>query len=133
MPDDFSPLDKNAPGMEPVHVTVVGGTGSGDSSKQMIVTPAGQPNLIATFIPTATALAVRWIDMFLTVFLAVSGIGAAISIDAVKQLIPDHAAFGGGVIEEAIFYSFVAATFGLLKDLAVIVGKLKQRYPLLDV
>lgn len=119
--------------MEPVHVTVVGGTGSGEGLKQEIVTPAGQPNVIATFVPTATALFVRWIDTFLTTFLAISGVGAAISIEAVRDLVPNHAALGGTVMEEAIFYAFVTATFSLLKDLTVIVGKLKQKFPLLDV
>jgi hypothetical protein len=119
--------------MEPVHVTVVGGTGDGGTSKQVLITPAGQPNVIATFIPTATALVVRFFDTFLTVLLAVSGIGAVTSIDAIKQLVPSHAALGGAVFEEAVFYAFVAASFGLLKDLAVIVSKLKSKYPLLDV
>ncbi len=117
----------------PISVTVVGGTGSGDSTQQMLVTPAGQPNVIATFIPTATALLVRWIDTFLTTFLAISGIGAAISIDAIKNLVPTHTAIGGAVMEEAIFYALVTATFGSLKDLTVIVSKLKNKYPLLDV
>jgi hypothetical protein len=119
--------------IEPVHVTVVGGTGAGDSMKQEIVTPAGQPNVIATFIPTATALLVRWIDTFLTTFLAISGVGAAISIDAIRNLVPSHTALGGAVMEEAVFYAFVTATFSLLKDLTVIVGRLKAKFPLLDV
>jgi hypothetical protein len=121
------------PAMEPVRVTIVGGTGSGNSSTQTIVTPAGQRNIIATFVPTALALLVGWVDTFLTVFLAVSGIGAVSSIDAVKSLIPTHAALGGAVMEEAIFYAFTAATFALLKDIAVIVSKLKQKFPLLGV
>ncbi len=121
------------PEIAPIAVTVMGGTGSGDSSQRMIVTPAGQPNIIATFIPTATALLVRWIDTFLTTFLAISGVGAAISIDAIKNLVPSHAALGGQVMEEAIFYALVTATFGSLKDLTVIVGKLKAKFPLLDV
>jgi len=119
--------------MDPVHVTVIGGTGDGISTKQIIHTPMGQPNVIATFIPTATALFVRWIDTFLTTFLAISGIGAAISIEAIRNLVPSHAALGGAVMEEAVFYAFVTATFSLLKDLTVIVGKLKARFPLLDV
>lgn len=121
------------PVIEPVHVTVVGGTGDGGMSKQTLATPAGQPNVVATFVPTATALIVRWVEAFLTTFLAISGIGAAISIDAIRHLVPTHAALGGAVMEEAIFYAFVTATFGLLKDLTVIVGKLKAKYPLLDV
>ena len=75
----------------------------------------------------------RWIDTFVTTFLAISGVGAAISIDAVRHLVPSHTALGGAVMEEAVFYAFVTATFGLLKDLTVIVGKLKAKYPLLDV
>jgi hypothetical protein len=128
-PDESS----NTPGMEPVHVTVVGGTGDGGTRQQVIVTPSGQRNLIATFIPTATALAVRFLDTFLTVLLSISGIGAITSIDAIKNLVPTHSALGGAVFEEAVFYAFVAATFGLLKDIAVIVAKLKAKYPLLDV
>lgn len=121
------------PMIEPVHVTVLGGTGSGEATTRELVTPAGQPNVIATFIPTATALVVRWIDAFLTTFLAISGVGAAISIEAIRNLVPTHSALGGAVMEEAIFYAFVTATFGMIKDLTVIVGKLKARYPLLDV
>lgn len=119
--------------IEPVHVTVVGGTGSGGQAQQEIVTPAGRPNVIATFVPTATALLVRWIDTFLTTFLAISGVGAAISIEAIRNLVPSHTALGGTVMEEAVFYAFVTATFGSLKDLTVIVGKLKAKFPLLDV
>lgn len=126
------PDEKLTP-LEPVHVTVVGGTGDGSATKQTLLTPAGQPNIVATFIPTATALIVRWIDAFLTTFLAISGIGAAISIDAIRNLVPTHTALGGAVMEEALFYAFVTATFGLLKDLTVIVGKLKAKFPLLDV
>lgn len=118
--------------LAPVHVTVVGGTGDGGTTQQELRTPAGQPNVIATFVPTATALLVRGIDTFLTVFLAISGIGAITSIDAIKQLVPDHVAFGGR-FEEAVFYAAVAAGFGTLKDLAVIVGRLKAKFPLLDV
>jgi hypothetical protein len=119
--------------MEAVHVTVVGGTGDGSQSQQELITQSGQPNIIATFVPTATALLVRWIDTFLTTFLAISGVGAAISIEAIRNLVPTHAALGGAVMEEAIFYAFITATFGALKDLTVIVGKLKARFPLLDV
>ena len=68
--------------MQPIHVTVVGGTGDGGTNRQYLKTPTGQPNVIATFIPTATALLVRGVDTFLTVFLAISGIGAITSIDA---------------------------------------------------
>lgn len=117
---------------EPIHVTIVGGTGDGGMSQQELKTPFGQPNVIATFIPTATALAVRFLDTFLTVLLSISGVGALTSIDAIKALVPTHSAFGG-VFEEAAFYAFVAASFGLLKDIGVIVAKLKARYPLLDV
>ena len=118
--------------MEPVHVTVVGGTGDGGMSKQIIDTPAGQPTLIATFVPTATAILVRFIDTFLTVLLSVTGVGAITSIDAVKALVPSHVALGS-IFEEALFFAFVAASFGLLKDMAVIVSKLKRRFPLLDI
>lgn len=121
------------PELDPVHVTIVGGTGSGNATTQTIQTPAGQRNIIATFVPTAVALLVGWIDTFLTVFLAISGIGAVSSIDAVKALVPSHQALGGAVFEEAIFYAFTAATFALLKDLGVIVSKLKQKFPLLGV
>lgn len=125
--------ETETPLIEPVHATIVGGTGSGETTKQEIVTPKGQPNVIATFVPTATALIVRWFDTFLTTFLAISGVGAAISIDAIRNLVPSHTALGGTVMEEALFYAFVTATFGLLKDLTVIVGKLKAKFPLLDV
>jgi hypothetical protein len=120
----------DTPPIEPVHVTIVGGTGDG-TTKQELVTSAGQPNVIATFVPTATALVVRFVDTFLTVLLTVTGVGAASNFEIIKQLLPNTASLGS--LRGAIFYSAVAATIGLAKDLTVIVGKLKKKYPLLDV
>lgn len=120
------------PPLDPVHVTVVGGTGSGETTKQEIVTPIGQPNVIATFIPTGKALVVRWLDTFFTVFFTVSGLGAVASISALQQYLPAHQA-AGSTFEEAIVTAFFGACLGLAKDFAVIVGKLKAKYPLLDV
>src|SRR5882672_10565508 len=109
-------MSPDDPKMEPVHVTVVGGTGSGETTTREIVTTDGQPNIIATFIPTAKGLFARWLDTFLNSFLAISGVGAVANIEAIKALIPTHAALGSSIMEEAVFYAFVGATFQLLKN-----------------
>jgi hypothetical protein len=125
--------DNGTVGMEPLHVTIMGGTGDGGVRQQTIVTPAGQQNVIATFIPTTYGLVLGWIDSFIKSFLSISGIGAVANIDALKAILPNHSALGGTVIEEAIFYAFVIATFGLLADIGKIVSKLREKYPLFGV
>jgi hypothetical protein len=75
----------------------------------------------------------RWLDTFLSSFLSISGIGGLANIDAVKKLIPTHSALGSSVFEEAIFYAFIIASMQLLKNISVLVGKWKEKYPLLGV
>lgn len=108
-----------------VTAVVVGGTGNGETKTQNVVTPAGQPDIKVVVVPTALALLVRFFDTFLTVVVGVLGVGG------VTDVIP-FTDFRDLLYKGAVT-GFVAGSVGLIKDLAAVVGKLKQRFPLLDV
>lgn len=111
--------------MEPQRVTVIGGTGDGGTKEQVIVTPAGQPNIIKTAVPTALALLVRFLDTLLTVVVGVLGVGGVTDIIAYTDF--------KDLLLKGLVTGAVAGGVGLIKDLATIVGKLKDKFPLLDV
>lgn len=120
LPDPDQP-----PAPEPVHVTIMGATGSGESKVREIVTHDGQPNIIATFIPTTLAVIVRFLDTFLTILVA------AVTAGSVTNLIPAKDFWE--LLLKCASLSVAGAIIGLLKDLIVIAGQLKKRFPLLDV
>lgn len=105
--------------------TVIGGTGDGTIKQQLIITPAGQPNQMVSFVPTALAVLVRFVDTFLTVMVAT--IGAAATTNIITA--PDFMA----LLAKCASLSVAGAVIGMMKDLIVIAGRLKKKFPLLDV
>lgn len=111
-----------------ITTVVVGGTGTGDGTirSQNVVTPAGQPNITIKAVPTALALLFATAYQFLVVFvglLSAAGLG--------NKFIPftDITTLVAGSASAAA----ITAGFDLVKSLIVIVGRLKERYPLLGV
>jgi hypothetical protein len=111
-----------------ITTVVVGGTGSGEGTitSQNVVTPAGQPNITIRAVPTGLALLFATAYQFLNVFLSLLGAAGLgnkfIPFTDMKTLILGSASA-----------AFIAAGLDLGKSLFVIVGKLKERYPLLGV
>ena len=121
---DEEPKTVAAP-VPPDSQVVMGGTGDGTMRKQLVETPQGQPDVMVHFVPTALAVLVRFVDTFLTILVAAIGAGATTSIIPAKDVLDllvkcGSLALGGAII-------------GMLKDLIVIAGKLKRKFPLLDV
>jgi len=112
--------------MAPMQATVISsGTGDGSIVKQVIETPAGQPNIIIRVISPLFALSIRFAETFLTAFMGGTGLDTITTWAQIVDL---------KVSVETIFYLALAtAALGLGKDLIVILGRLKQKYPLLDV
>ncbi len=126
MTDSIDDQPKTVPAPQPPDSQVVmGGTGDGTRRQQLMETPQGQPDVMVHFVPTALAVLVRFADTFLTILVAAIGAGATTNIipaDDVVSLLGKcgSLALGGAII-------------GMLKDLIVIAGKLKRKFPLLDV
>lgn len=122
-PDPNEKLVETA--MPPIHVAVIGGTGDGGVRPQTIETPKGQRNVVLTPISTALALGIRFVDTFLTALIAVAGLGG------LTDMIPfeDFA----DLLRKGASAGVIAGGVGFIKDMASVVGKLKQKYPLLDV
>ncbi len=111
-----------------ITTVVVGGSGTGDGTitSQNVVTPMGQPNITIKAVPTALALLFATVYQFLTAFLGLltaAGLG--------NKFIPftDLHALLVGSASAAV----TIAGFDLVKSLVVIVGRLKDKYPLLGV
>lgn len=118
MTDKMNPVP-----MEPISVNVIGGTG--DGKPMTLSTPAGQPDVIINPITTFAALLTRFVDTFLTI--VVAAVGAATT----TGIIP-YSDFKDLVIKTSSL-ALVGSIIGLAKDLLVVVGKLKKKFPLLDV
>ncbi len=112
--------------MAPMQATVISsGTGDGSIVKQVIQTPAGQPNIIIRVISPLFALSIRFGETFLTALLAGTGLDTLSSWSQVVDLKVSASTI--------VYLALSTAVLGLGKDLIVILGKLKQKYPLLDV
>jgi hypothetical protein len=108
-----------------VPVTVIG-TGDGLVSGTRATTPPDQPNILINAVQPIVAIAVRFINTFLTVLvgLVIAGMTPA----------------GGKLLYSSDFFHLVltcanlslpAAGLGLIKDLVTVFGKLEGKYPLL--
>lgn len=106
-------------------VSVVGGTGDGRIRHHTIETPAGQPNIEVALIPTALGVLVGFADTFLNTLVSTA------TVAGVTKLIPfsdfSELLFVGSSV------ATTAAVIGMLKDLVVIAGRLKKKYPLLSM
>lgn len=115
--------------LRPVAVTVIG-TGpvaAGPAPLQtgvVATTPAQhQPNLLVTVVSPLMAIAVRFVNNYLTILVGL--IAAGMTSDVIPS-----ADFASLVLKCAGL-SVAGAGLGLLKDLVTIFGKLEGKYPLL--
>lgn len=115
--------------LHPVAVTVIG-TGpvtGGPAPMQtgmVATTPAPhQPNLLVTVISPLAAIAIRFVNTYLTVLAGLVAAGLT------SDVIP-HADFVALVVRCAGL-SVAGAGVGLLKDLVTVFGRLEQKFPLL--
>jgi len=114
----------------PVVVTMVGnGTGDGNKGAPLTTgtegkTPDHQPNIVLNIIPPMTAVLVRGFNMFMTVFLALTGLGNLA-----------HAAIGGEALPQINFrtattFAGLAALGEMGKSVLTITTGLEKKYPL---
>ena len=116
--------------MEPVQISIVGGTGSGGDvsntpPKMMAETASGQPDFVVNIIRPSLAIFVRFIHLFLTTFvgaLTAAGIGGENLLGATD--------FQGVVQHGALMALSVGGT-GFLKDLVTVFSRLEGKYPLM--
>jgi hypothetical protein len=104
---------------------IVGGTGDGRIKTQVMETPAGQPDVVVSLVPTALAVLVRAFDTFLTIIVSLISAGMTTNVIPATDFVD--------LAGKCASLSIAGAGLGMLKDLIVIAGKLKRRYPLLDV
>lgn len=111
-----------------ITTVVVGGTGTGDGTikSQNVETPAGQPNIRIKAVPTAMALLFSFLY---ELGKAMVGLLTAAGLGNTALHFTDFVSLIQGVAS----ISLVIASFDLIKNLVVIVGKLKEKYPLLGV
>lgn len=110
--------------IKPVEVTVIGGTGNGNTLQPGLVeTAAHQPNIVVNVIPPAIALAVRFINTYLTFLVGL------VSTALTSDVIPSKDFFD--LLIKCAGLSVGAAGLDLLKNLVTIFGKLEGKYPLL--
>lgn len=107
--------------IQPVQAVIIG-TGDG-TVKQVIETPAGQPDLIVTYIGPVLAILVRFVNTFLTILVGL------VSAGMTTNIIPAHDFVE--LVWKCAQLSVAGAGFGLLKDLVTVFGKLEQKFPLL--
>lgn len=109
---------------DPVTISIVG-TGTGDGggvaptpNGTIAETPGTQPNLLVNVVPPVIAIAIRFVNQFLTAF------AGFIGVDVVAPNL-----FSLDVREMALL-ALSAATIGLIKNLITIFGRLEGKYPL---
>lgn len=117
--------------IEPIQVTVIGGgtgagtgTGTGDGTR-LITTPPGQPNVIARFVTPLLAITLRFAYTFGTTWSGLIGAGMTTNLIPAKDFME--------LAWKCAVLSVAGAAFGAIKDFVVIVGRLKDKYPLADV
>lgn len=109
----------------PQQVTIIGtgdGGGAPLTTGTTAVTPDHQPNLVVTIVTPVRAIAIRFINTYLTMMSGL--IAAGITTNQVPA-----ADFWHLVIWSAKL-SIAGAGLGLIKDCVTVFGKLEQRYPL---
>jgi len=105
--------------------TMIGGTGDGTIKQQLMETPQGQPDVVVSLVPTALAVLVRAVETFLTILVSLIGAGMTTSVIPATDFMD--------LVGKCASLSVAGAGFGMLKDLVVIAGRLRKRFPLLDV
>ncbi len=127
-------LDKmSAPAIiEPVKVTVIAGTGTGDGSPLtagLVVTPDHQPNIIFAVISPLVAIAIRFVNSYLTALLGFLLVALTPEGSAVVKML--GASDFIQVVKLCGGFALAPSCMDLLKNLITVFGKLEGKYPLL--
>lgn len=110
--------------IQPLTVAVVGtGDGGGVKDGQAITTPQGQPDLVLQVVGPLLAIAVRFINTFLT------GLSGILGGAMVTDVIP--AADFLSLVRVSAGLALAGAGVGLIKDCVTIFSRLETKYPLL--
>lgn len=121
--------ESKAAAIMPVTVAMVGtGTGDGTAAAPLTAgtiarTPDGQPNIRLNIITPAVAIAVRFVNLFLTTLvglLTAAGVGVRLFDVSDFQSLLVKSAWAG----------LIVAGMGLLKNLITIFARLEGKYPL---
>lgn len=104
----------------PLQIAVI----SSDTGRHLVQTAPNLPNIMLTFVSPLAAIMVRFLDTFLTTLVALVTAGMSTNLIPVRDF--------ADLVEKAALLALTGAALGLMKDLLVIFGRLKQRYPLLD-
>ncbi len=115
------------PNVPPIVMTVIGdGTGDGGAplpQSTTFKTPDHQPDVVVNVISRALAIGIRGLNVFLTVFLSLTGIGNlahAVAGDALPSI----------DFHSAIWFAFLAGAGEAAKSLLTITSGLEKKYPL---
>lgn len=111
--------------VEPMTVTVIG-TGDGKvlpTGTEAKTPGANQPNLVVSVISPIKAIAIRFVNVFLTSLLGI--LTGAMATDVIPA--PDFM----HLVYKCAGLSVAGAVVGLIKDLITVFGRLEQKNPLL--
>lgn len=111
---------------EPIKVAIIDGTGDGGvaplQSGTLLKTPDHQPNIIIKVVTPIAAIAVRFVNTFLTSLLGI--LTGAMATDVIQANDFMH------LVYKCAGLAVAGACIGLLKDLITVFGKLEGRWPL---
>lgn len=111
--------------IKPLPVTVIGVRETGGApiaDGQVVQTPDHQPNIVVNVVAPIAAIAVRFINTFLTGLLGI--LTGAMTTDVIQANDFAH------LVYKCAGLAVAGAGMGLLKDLVTVFGKLEGKYPL---
>lgn len=123
------PIKVETAPIEPVTVTVIGGTGDGGApltTGTVGTTPDHQPNFVALVVTPLAAILIRFVNQFLTTLV---GLVAAGMTPAGGKLL--YTSDFVHLVMTCATLSIAGAGLGLLKDCLTIFSKLEKDHPLL--
>jgi len=115
--------------IEPVKVTVIGGTGTGDGNMKalngQIATTEGHatPNVLVKVVSPLLALAIRFVNVFLPTMITL--VSAGMVTDKI------HASDFFSLVRTCAELSVAGASLDLLKNIVTIFAGLEKKWPLL--
>ena len=112
--------------IEPITVTVVGGTGDGGASPLTTgtvgTTPDHQPNIVVKVVTPLATLVIRFVNNFFIIFIPLVGAGMG------SDLLP--ATDFENLVIKCAKLAVGAAAFAFIKDVATIFSGLERKFPL---
>lgn len=119
-----------------VPVAMIGGPGTGDgrmpegmkplTTGTLAETPAGKPDLLVRIVSPIAAIAVRFVNAYLTTLV---GLVTAAMTPLGQNILP--ASDFGELVMKCASLSVAGAAVGFAKDVLTIFAKLERKYPLL--